>query len=72
MSKENDLILGGDDTTEDELDILEIIENQIMVVNECREWVEEIYDEMPADKIRVVSTAMKVIYKAQRKLLSQI
>ena len=71
MSKENDLVLGGDDMDE-EHDLLEIIENQIMVVNECREWVEEIYDEMPADKIRVVSTAMKVIYKAQRKLLSQI
>jgi hypothetical protein len=72
MSKENDLVLGGDETTENKSDILEIIENQIMIVNECREWVEEIYDEMPADKIRVVSTAMKVIYKAQRKLLSQI
>lgn len=71
MSKENDLVLGGDDIDE-EHDLLEIIENQIMVVNECREWVEEIYDEMPADKIRVVSTALKVIYKAQRKLLSQI
>ena len=71
MSKENDLVLGGDDIDQ-EHDLLEIIENQIMVVNECREWVEEIYDEMPADKIRVVSTALKVIYKAQRKLLSQI
>lgn len=71
MSRENDLVLGGDDMDE-EHDLLEIIENQIMVVNECREWVEEIYDEMPADKIRVVSTALKVIYKAQRKLLSQI
>ena len=72
MSKENDLVLGVEDTTENKSDILEIIENQIMIVNECREWVEEIYDEMPADKIRVVSTALKVIYKAQRKLLSQI
>ena len=71
MSRENDLVLGGDDIDQ-EHDLLEIIENQIMVVNECREWVEEIYDEMPADKIRVVSTALKVIYKAQRKLLSQI
>jgi tRNA A37 threonylcarbamoyladenosine biosynthesis protein TsaE len=72
MSKQNDLVLGGDDENVDELDLLEVIENQILVVNECREWVEEIYDEMPADKIRVVSTAMKVIYKAQRKLLSEI
>jgi hypothetical protein len=52
--------------------LLDIIESQIVIINECMEWSVDVYDEMPADKIRIMSNAFKLIAKAQKKLMAQI
>ena len=71
MTRENDLVL-SDEPAVEELDPLDVIENSIMLINECREWTTEDYDAMGEDKVKVMSMAFKLIHKAQRKLLSQI
>lgn len=50
---------------------IDIIENCIMVINECREWTEEVYDEMPADKVKIMVNAFKLIAKVQRNLIAK-
>lgn len=72
MSKENDLVLGYEEEKVDDNDLLEVIDSSILLINECREWIDEAYDTMGEDKVKVMSMAFKLIHKAQRKLLSQI
>lgn len=50
---------------------IDIIENCIMVINECREWTEEVYDDMQADKIKIMSQAFKLIAKVQKNLIAK-
>jgi hypothetical protein len=50
---------------------IDIIENCIMVINECREWTEEVYDEMPSDKVKIMVNAFKLIAKVQRNLIAK-
>jgi hypothetical protein len=69
MSEETDIII---EDAEAEPKLLDIIESQVVIINECHEWVSDIYDDMAVDKIRIMSQAFKLIAKAQRKLLSQI
>ena len=71
MTRENDLI-PGDEPAVDGIGPIDIIENSIMLINECREWTTDDYDAMGEDKVKVMSMAFKLIHKAQRKLLSQI
>lgn len=51
---------------------LEVIENCIMVINECREMNEDVYDTMQEDKVKVMANAFKLIAKIQRKLITEI
>ena len=71
MTRENDQVL-GEEPAVNEIGPLDVIENSIMIINECREWTTEDYDAMGEDKVKVMSMAFKLIHKAQRKLLSQI
>jgi hypothetical protein len=69
MNEETDIII---EEAEPEPKLLEIIESQVVIINECHEWSVDLYDDMAADKIRIKSQAFRIIAKAQRKLLSQI
>lgn len=51
---------------------LDLIENCIMVINECREMTEEVYDSMQEDKIKIMSNAFTLIAKIQRKLIKEL
>lgn len=50
---------------------LELIENCIMVINECTEWTEDVYDDMQADKVKIMSNAFKLIAKIQKNLIAK-
>jgi hypothetical protein len=69
MSDETDIII---EEAEPEPKLLDVIESQVVIINECHEWSVDLYDDMAADKIRIMSQAFRIIAKAQRKLLSQI
>jgi hypothetical protein len=69
MSEDTDSII---EEAEPEPKLLDIIESQVVIINECHEWSVDLYDDMAADKIRIISQAFRIIAKAQRKLLSQI
>ena len=69
MSEDTDIII---EDAEPEPKLLDIIESQVVIINECHEWSVDLYDDMAADKIRIMSQAFRIIAKAQRKLLSQI
>jgi hypothetical protein len=69
MSDETDIII---EEAETEPKLLDIIESQVVIINECHEWSVDLYDDMAADRIRIMSQAFRIIAKAQRKLLSQI
>ncbi len=51
---------------------LEIIENCMTVINECREWTEDIYDDMQADKVKIMVNAFKLIAKVQKNLIAKL
>lgn len=55
-----------------DIDYLQIIENQINVIGAVIEYPEDTYDNMPADKIKTISLAFKLIQKVQRKLLEAV
>jgi hypothetical protein len=69
MSEETDIIITE---AEAEPKVLDIIESQVIIINECHEWSVDLYDDMAADKVRIMSQAFRIIAKAQRKLLTQI
>ncbi len=69
MSEETDIII---EEAEAEPKLLDIIESQVVIINECHEWGSDVYDDMAADKIRIMSNAFKLIAKAQKKLMTQI
>ena len=50
---------------------IDIIENCMMVINECREWNTDDYDEMQADKVKIMVNAFKLIAKVQRNLIAK-
>lgn len=52
--------------------LLDIIESQIVIINECMEWESDVYDNMQADKIKVMANAFEIIYSAQLRLLEQL
>jgi hypothetical protein len=65
----NDVII---EEAEVEPKLLDIIESQIVIINECMEWEGDMYDNMQADKIRIMSNAFEIIYSAQIRLLEQL
>lgn len=65
---EEDLIIGEPET----LDNLDIIESQLTVITTVMDTDNDLYDDFLADKIKVVSRALRVIYKIQASLLKDI
>ena len=51
---------------------IELIENCVMVINECREWTTDDYDSMQEDKVKIMSNAFTLIAKIQRKLIKEL
>ena len=66
---EEDLILGEESEVDESFDLLKIIDSQIIVINECREWADDLFDAMPEYRIRLATSAFKIIAKCQKKLL---
>ena len=75
MSQEKDLVLGGEDTEEDidmGYDLLKVIDSQIIIINECREWADDLFDSMPEYRVKLALMAFKIISKCQKNLMDQI
>lgn len=51
---------------------MDIIENQVYLIANIYELPDELYDNMAADKIKAISQAFRVIYKAQKGLLDKL
>ena len=62
----------ADETTEDGVYLLDIIENQLSVVVTISEIDGVLYDELTDDRIRTMSHAFKLIREAQRKLMEEV
>ena len=67
---EEDLILGEDE--KQEWDKLDIIDNQLMVINSLVDYGNEVYDDFIIERNMTIQLAMKIIHKAQKKLLKDI
>ena len=66
--EEEDLIIG-----EPEQDgHLDIIESQLTVINNLVDIDNDLYDDFMADKIKVVSRALRIIFKVQAALLKEL
>ena len=65
---EEDLIIGE----EEKNDTLDIIDNQLMVINSVLDVPDDVYDAFTEDRVRVISSAMKIIYTIQRTLLKEL
>lgn len=68
---EEDLVIGGeeDDYTDDKPSPLAIIEKQLDVITYVSEIDTEIYDQCMEDKIKVITRALRLIYKIQGQLM---
>ena len=65
---EEDLIIGEPDQDGH----LDIIESQLTVINTLVDIDNDLYDDFMADKIKVVSRALRIIYKVQAALLKEL
>jgi hypothetical protein len=70
---ENDIILEeGEEDIEVGYDLLKIIDSQIIIINECREWADEMFDSMPEYRVKLALNAFRIIAKCQKKILDEI
>lgn len=51
---------------------LDVIDTQLQIIATMQEMDVNIYDNQDEDKVKVMSLAMKVIMKAQKKLLEKL
>lgn len=75
MSEEKDLVLGGEDTDDDidmGYDLLKVIDSQIIIINECREWADDLFDSMPEYRVKLAINAFKLIAKCQKAISESI
>jgi hypothetical protein len=70
---ENDIIIeDGEEEVDVPYDLLKIIDSQIIIINECREWAEDLFDSMPEYRVKLAIQAFKIIAKCQKKILDEI
>jgi len=70
---ENDIIIeDGEEEVEVGYDLLKIIDSQIIIINECREWADDLFDSMPEYRVKLAIQAFKIIAKCQKKLLDEV
>lgn len=67
---EEDLIIGEEVKGTDYS--LDIIDNQLIVINSVLDIDNDIYDDLQADKIKILTNAMKIIQKIQKNLLKDL
>ena len=74
MSQEEqmDIVIGGEEDASDDYDLLKIMDSQIVIINECREWADEIFDSMPEYRVKLASNAFKIISKCQKQLIDRL
>lgn len=62
------------ESTEDtvQIDYLQIIDNQLAVISSVIEYPDDVYDNMPTDKVKAISRAFKIIHKTQQSLLDAL
>jgi hypothetical protein len=69
---DQDIIIEENEEVEMPYDLLKIIDSQIIIINECREWADDLFDTMPEYRIKLAIQAFKIIAKCQKKLLDEI
>jgi hypothetical protein len=70
---ENDIIIeDGEEEVDVPYDLLKIIDSQIIIINECREWVEDMFDSMPEYRVKLALQAFRIIAKCQKKILDEL
>jgi hypothetical protein len=70
---ENDIIIeDGEEEVDVPYDLLKIIDSQIIIINECREWADELFDSMPEYRVKLALQAFRIIAKCQKKLLDKV
>jgi hypothetical protein len=70
---ENDIIIeDGEEEVDVPYDLLKIIDSQIIIINECREWAEDLFDSMPEYRVKLAIQAFKIIARCQKKLLDEV
>jgi hypothetical protein len=62
----------GKESVQDDINPLSIIDNQLDVVTYLNQIDNDTYDKLLEDKIKVMTRALKVIYKAQESLLKDL
>lgn len=67
-----DIVIGGEDDPTEDFDMLKIMDSQIIVINECREWADELFDAMPEYRVKLAINAFKIILKCQKQLLDRL
>jgi hypothetical protein len=70
---ENDIIIeDGEEEVDVPYDLLKIIDSQIIIINECREWAEDLFDSMPEYRVKLAIQAFKIIARCQKKILDEL
>jgi hypothetical protein len=70
---ENDIIIeDGEEEVDVPYDLLKIIDSQIIIINECREWADDLFDSMPEYRVKLAHQAFRIIAKCQKKLLDEV
>ena len=69
---DHDIIIEENEEVEVPYDLLKIIDSQIIIINECREWADDLFDTMPEYRIKLAIQAFKIISKCQKKLLDEV
>lgn len=65
---EEDMILEYEEANSD----LDILESQLQIINNVIDIDGAIYDAFEEDRVKVISHAMKIIQKIQRKIVREI
>jgi hypothetical protein len=66
---EDDLIIGEERDGSDQLDV---VESQLTIISTVADLEHDLYDDCLADKIKVITRALRIIYKIQANILKEI
>ena len=69
---EDDLILDFEEKEKDAKNPLDVIDNQLAVIGNVADLDHSVYDECLEDKIKVITRALKLIFKIQGNLLKDV
>jgi hypothetical protein len=72
MSDQDIILEEGEEEVDVPYDLLKIIDSQVIIINECREWVEDMFDSMPEYRVKLALQAFRIIAKCQKKILDEL